>query len=117
MKKLDSRTLAEQLAQYPDWRFDAARGGLMTREFVFTDFAEAFGFISQVALLAEKHDHHPEWSNVYNRVVITLTTHDVGGLSSKDMALARLIDQVFSRCRPAPPAATCEGRDDVAAPG
>lgn len=117
MKKLDGQTLAVQLAQHPDWRFDAARGGLMTREFVFADFTEAFGFMSQVALLAEKRDHHPEWSNVYNRVVITLTTHDVKGLSSRDMALARLIDQVFSRCRPATPVLTAEGRDDVAAPG
>lgn len=117
MKKLNSETLAVQLAQHPDWRFDAARGGLITREFVFADFAEAFGFMSQVALLAEKRDHHPEWSNVYNRVVITLTTHDVKGLSSKDMTLARLIDQVFSRFQPATPVATCEGRDHVAAPG
>lgn len=102
MKKLDSQTLAEQLAQRPEWRFAADRGGLITREFVFADFTQAFGFMTQVALLAEKRNHHPEWSNVYNRVTITLTTHDAKGLSSKDMDLARLIDQVFSRLHAAP---------------
>ena len=113
MKKLDSQTLAAQLAQRPGWRFDADRGGLITREFVFADFTEAFGFMTQVALLAEKRNHHPEWSNIYNRVTITLTTHDVKGLSSKDMVLARLIDQAFSRFQ-STPVLSCEGRDDVA---
>ena len=115
MKKLDSQRLAAQLVQRPGWCFDADRGGLITREFVFADFTEAFGFMTQVALLAEKRNHHPEWSNVYNRVTITLTTHDVKGLSSKDMVLARLIDQAFSRFQ-STPVLTCEGRDDVATP-
>ena len=115
MQKLDSQTITEQLAQRPDWRFDPARGGLMTREFVFSDFSEAFGFMTQVALFAEKHDHHPEWSNVYNRVTITLTSHDVKGLSDRDMALASLIDQTFLR-RQVPPVLTGEGHDDVASP-
>lgn len=97
MEKLDPQTLAAQLMQLPDWRFDPERGGLIRREFVFADFAEAFGFMTQVALMAEKRNHHPEWSNVYNRVAITLTTHDVKGLSRKDIDLARLIEQVFSR--------------------
>jgi len=64
------------------------------REFRFTDFSEAFGFIARVALAAEALDHHPEWSNVWNRVVIELTTHDTGGLSDLDVALARRIDQL-----------------------
>ena len=102
MKIIDPQTLAGQLAQCLDWRFDADRGGQITREFVFADFTEAFSFMSQVALLAEKRDHHPEWSNVYNRVVITLTTHDVKGLSNKDIDLARLIDLAFSRFRATP---------------
>ena len=97
MKKLDPQTLAEQLAQLTHWRYDADRGGLIQRDFVFADFSEAFGFMTQVALLAEKRNHHPEWSNVYNRVSVTLTSHDVQGLSSRDMDLARLIDQVYSR--------------------
>lgn len=58
----------------------------------FGDFVEAFGFMTQVALLAEKADHHPEWRNVYNRVDIELTTHDAGGLTLKDIELARAID-------------------------
>lgn len=115
MNRLDPQAITEQLLQRPDWRFDAERGGTMTRELVFADFNEAFGFMTQVALFAEKHDHHPEWSNVYNRVTITLTSHDVKGLSGRDMALASLIDQTFLR-RQVPPVLTGEGRDDVASP-
>ena len=66
------------------------------REFRFKDFAQAWGFMSRVALLAEKQDHHPEWSNVYNKVSITLTTHDAGGLSDRDIKLARAIDALVS---------------------
>lgn len=61
----------------------------ITRRFKFADFAQAFGWMSQMALIAEKMDHHPEWSNVYNRVDVTLTTHDADGLSTRDIALAR----------------------------
>jgi 4a-hydroxytetrahydrobiopterin dehydratase len=66
----------------------------ITREFKFADFNEAFGFMSRVALLAEKMDHHPEWFNVYNRVEITLSTHDAGGLSARDVKLAEAINQL-----------------------
>ena len=64
------------------------------RSFKFKDFSEAFGFMTRVALLAEKHDHHPEWSNVWNKVTITLTTHDAGGLSIRDIKLAEAIDSI-----------------------
>lgn len=64
------------------------------RTFAFDDFNEAFAFITRVALLAEKVDHHPEWSNVYNKVAITLTTHDAGGLSKRDVAMAGAIDKL-----------------------
>lgn len=87
----DARALLQTL---PDWRFDAARGGLIVREFTFRDFAQAFGFMSQIALVAERRNHHPEWFNVYNRVQVTLTTHDAGGLSMKDIELARTMDRV-----------------------
>ena len=72
------------------------REGRLHREFEFAGFVEAFGFMSRVALLAEKMDHHPNWSNVYNRVVIDLSTHDVGGLSARDFELAGRIDQLLA---------------------
>ncbi|WP_076072249.1 4a-hydroxytetrahydrobiopterin dehydratase [Sphingomonas montana] len=78
----------------PDWDHDDGRDAI-TRRFVFADFSEAFGFMTRVALLAEKADHHPEWSNVWNRVDVTLTTHDAGGLSVRDVAMAQAIDAVL----------------------
>ena len=79
------------LARLPAWRL-REDGLAIERELRFTDFGEAFGFMTRVAITADKADHHPEWSNVYNRVVITLTTHDAGGLSARDVALAEAID-------------------------
>ncbi len=93
VKKLDGATRAELLPALPEWTFDAERDGI-SRRFVFADFVAAFGFMTRVALLAEKADHHPEWSNVWNRVDIILTTHDAGGLSARDIALARQIDAI-----------------------
>ena len=63
---------------------------------VMADFMHAFAFMTQIAIAAEKHNHHPEWSNVYNKVCITWTTHDVQGLSANDIAMARLCDQAFA---------------------
>ncbi len=68
--------------------------GRLTKTFVFRDFVEAFGFMARVALLAEQHNHHPDWCNVYRRVTITLYTHEVNGLTEKDFALARAIEGV-----------------------
>jgi 4a-hydroxytetrahydrobiopterin dehydratase len=79
------------LAALPHWSL-REDGLAITRTFRFADFAEAFSFMTRVAILAEKADHHPEWFNVYNRVEITLTTHDAGGLSTRDVALASAID-------------------------
>jgi 4a-hydroxytetrahydrobiopterin dehydratase len=93
MDRLDPTALPGLLASVPEWAYAPERGGLITRSFVFADFNQAFGFMTRVALLAERRDHHPEWSNVYNRVAITLTTHDAGGLSMRDIELARLIDR------------------------
>ncbi len=97
MKKLDDAALSGLTQTLPAWRFDAQRGGTLTREFRFDDFAQAFGFMTQIALAAEKRNHHPEWSNVYNRVVITLTTHDVKGLSTNDIELAAVVDRVYAQ--------------------
>jgi 4a-hydroxytetrahydrobiopterin dehydratase len=74
-----------------EWDYDDGRDAI-TRQFLFADFSAAFAFMARVALLAEKHDHHPEWSNVWNRVDILLTTHDAGGLSQRDVKLAKAID-------------------------
>jgi 4a-hydroxytetrahydrobiopterin dehydratase len=79
------------LAELPDWTL-RPDGLAISRDFKFTDFSAAFGFMARVALAAEKADHHPEWSNVYNKVHITLTTHDAGGLSARDVELAKVID-------------------------
>lgn len=76
------------LTELPDWTL-RADGLAIERRFKFGDFSEAFAFMTRVALLAEQADHHPEWANVYNRVDIVLTTHDAGGLSQRDVALAK----------------------------
>jgi 4a-hydroxytetrahydrobiopterin dehydratase len=81
------------LAALPDWNL-REDGLAIAREFKFADFSEAFAFMTRVALHAEKADHHPEWSNVYNRVHVTLTTHDAGGLSARDIAMAKAIDSL-----------------------
>ncbi len=91
--KLDESQRAALLAALTGWTHEPTRDGL-TRRFVFADFVAAFGFMAKVALLAEKADHHPEWSNVYSKVDILLTTHDAGGLSMRDVELARAIDAV-----------------------
>ena len=79
------------LASLPKWSL-RADGMAITRTFRFADFSQAFAFMTRVALAAEKADHHPEWFNVWNRVDVTLTTHDAGGLSARDVALARIMD-------------------------
>jgi 4a-hydroxytetrahydrobiopterin dehydratase len=84
----------EALASLPDWTHDAERDGIR-RRLTFKDFSEAFAFMARVALLAEKSDHHPEWSNVWNRVDILLTTHDADGLSTRDIQMATAIDAML----------------------
>lgn len=81
--------LDRALRELPAWRQD---GEAIERDYVFADFVQAFGFMSQVALLAERHAHHPDWSNSYQRVHVRLFTHDVGGLSVRDVELARAMD-------------------------
>ena len=88
-------------AALPDWSYSSERGGCLSRSFVFADFVQAFGFMTQLALQAEKMNHHPEWSNVYNRVDIVLTTHDAGGLTERDVTLARIADGLARQLLPA----------------
>jgi 4a-hydroxytetrahydrobiopterin dehydratase len=80
------------IARLEGWRAAEGRDAIC-KEFRFKDFNAAFGFMSRVALYAEKQDHHPEWSNVYNRVNVTLATHDAGGVTDKDVALAHFMDE------------------------
>jgi 4a-hydroxytetrahydrobiopterin dehydratase len=88
--RLTDGEITALLAEHPAWTL-RADGLAIEREFKFKDFNAAFGFMARVALYAEKADHHPEWFNVYNRVRITLTTHDADGLSERDAAMARAI--------------------------
>lgn len=91
VQKLDDMARAALLARFPEWTHEPQRDAI-TRQFKFADFAQAFGFMASVAIIAEKMDHHPEWSNVYNRVDILLTTHDADGLSERDAKLAEAIE-------------------------
>ena len=91
VEKLTAGERAAFQKDFPAWSLVEGRDAVK-KSFTFDDFSEAWGFMNRVALAAEKADHHPEWFNVYNRVEITLTTHDAGGLSERDVALARIID-------------------------
>ena len=89
--KLSEQERQTALAELTDWQHDDQRDAI-SRQFKFANFVEAWGFMTRVAIHAEKMNHHPEWSNVYNRVDITLTTHDCGGLSALDIGLAQKIE-------------------------
>jgi 4a-hydroxytetrahydrobiopterin dehydratase len=91
--KLSAVEREEALVSLAGWTFDAERDGI-ARSFRFADFGEAFAFMTRVALEAEKADHHPDWTNVWNRVDIFLTTHSAGGLTANDIALARKIETI-----------------------
>ena len=92
MARLEARERDEALALMPGWTWDEGRDAIR-RSFRFRDFSEAFAFMTRVAMAAEQADHHPEWGNVWNRVDILLTTHDANGLTQKDLALAKRIDE------------------------
>ncbi|MFN3350581.1 4a-hydroxytetrahydrobiopterin dehydratase [Pseudorhodoplanes sp.] len=91
--KLSGEARRAALATVPGWTELTERDAIF-RKFVFRDFNEAFGFMTRAALIAEKHDHHPEWFNVYKTVEVTLSTHDAGGLTDKDIALAIAMDKL-----------------------
>ena len=86
--------IEKAMADLDSWTIE---GGKLHREYRFRDFVQAFGFMTQVALLAERAAHHPEWFNVYNRVVVDLTTHEVGGITHKDFDLAHEMEQAAGR--------------------
>ncbi len=98
MKKLSDIEIRDHLSKYLNsWAFEK---GVIKRDFEFGDFVEAFSFMTSVALVAEHSDHHPEWSNVYNRVSIALSTHSAGGITQLDFDLASKIDLAFSNYQP-----------------
>ncbi|MEZ5573947.1 MAG: 4a-hydroxytetrahydrobiopterin dehydratase [Halioglobus sp.] len=97
-EKLADSAIKTRLGELRDWRLSDDK---LYRRFVFQDFVEAFGFMSRVALLAETMNHHPEWSNVYNRVEIYLTTHDAGGITERDFTLAGRINALLAQAEPA----------------
>lgn len=90
---LSAEARARALNDLPGWQV-TDDGRAIHRELTFNDFTAAFGFMTRVALCAEKMDHHPEWSNVYNRVAITLTSHDAGGLTERDLTLAGTVNRL-----------------------
>jgi 4a-hydroxytetrahydrobiopterin dehydratase len=96
-EKLSLPDINAQLVQLDGWSLHEDK---LQRQFVFRDFVEAFGFMSRVALLAEAMNHHPEWSNVYNRVNIKLTTHDAGGITARDFTLAGRINLLLADTTP-----------------
>ena len=89
-RRLNEAEITDRLAELSGWEL---RDGNLHKEVKFNDFTEAFSFMTAVALVAEKMDHHPNWSNVYNRVVVDLSTHDLGGISTYDFELATAIDR------------------------
>ena len=93
MAVLSDEERADALAGLNGWTFDEGRNGI-ARRFTFADFGAAFAFMTRVALEAEKADHHPEWSNVWNKVDVLLSTHDAGGVTQKDIALAAKMDAI-----------------------
>ncbi len=95
VEKLDAAGRAALARDLPGWAMVDGRDAI-TRSFRFADFSAAWGFMARVALLAEQQGHHPEWSNVWNRVEITLSTHDTGGLSTRDVTLAKAIDALLA---------------------
>ena len=92
--RLADDEIKKRLADLPAWTI---AGGKLRREFRFAEFSEAFGFMARVALVAEKMDHHPDWSNVWNRVTVELWTHDAGGITDLDFELAQAMDRFAGR--------------------
>ena len=93
MGRLEGNARADGLAALADWN-EVSNRDAISRTYTFANFNQAWGFMARVALIAEKMNHHPEWFNVYNRVDVTLSTHDAGGLTEKDLRLALAMDRI-----------------------
>lgn len=93
MASLNQEIIEQKMLALPDWQLEAGNNAV-SREFLYSNFSEAFAFMTRVALIAEKQNHHPEWSNVWNRVSIRLSSHDAGGLTQRDFDLALAIDKL-----------------------
>jgi 4a-hydroxytetrahydrobiopterin dehydratase len=91
VQRLTDDQIQEELKGLPGWSLE---NGKLHREYAFKDFSEAFGFMTRAALHAEKMDHHPEWFNVYNKLRVDLMTHDAGGITANDIALARALESI-----------------------
>lgn len=96
VEKLAGKDRTEAIANLVGWQEVAGRDAI-EKTFTFADFNEAFGFMARAALVAEKMDHHPEWSNVYKRVTVVLSTHEAGGLTGRDVRLAQAMDRIAGR--------------------
>jgi 4a-hydroxytetrahydrobiopterin dehydratase len=94
MKKLDDLEITALVEKMPGW---SVKGGKLHRDYKFADFPHAFGMMATAAPAIEKMDHHPEWSNVYNRVTVDLSTHDAGGITQKDFDLATLLEGIAKK--------------------
>ena len=92
MMKLSESSIEEKLKNLPGWSIKKDK---LHKEFQFNDFNQAFGFMTRAAMEIEKMNHHPEWFNVYNRIVVELTTHDVGGITDNDVNLARILNSLI----------------------
>ncbi len=92
--KASDQEIERFITAHDSW---SVEGGKLYREFVFRDFCEAFGFMTAVALVAERSNHHPDWRNVYKRVTVQLTTHEAGGITQRDFDLAEQMDKIVSR--------------------
>ncbi len=93
---LSDEERAQALGALPEWRYEAAERAIR-RDFRFADFGEAFAFMTRAAIAAEKADHHPDWSNSWNKVAVALSTHSAGGVTDRDIALARAMDGFAAR--------------------
>lgn len=93
LQKLDDKAIQALLEQFPNWQL---KEGKLYRRLVFEDFIHAFSFITQLAMLAEKSNHHPEWANVYRTVDVFLTTHEVNGISERDSNMVKHIERIIS---------------------